>query len=94
MTPQRGLAPGLHLGRHSHLGFQTPSPTPYAARLTVKEACKVRGLSVYRVAMSGLAQGTVDPGTVTGWHAATLRELIFTPWRRWRASCTPSLGRR
>ncbi|GGR22502.1 helix-turn-helix domain-containing protein [Deinococcus ruber] len=50
--------------RPHHLGFGTLSPTPYAARLTVKEACVARGLSVYQVAMSGLAQGTVDPGTV------------------------------
>jgi hypothetical protein len=51
-------------GRASHLGYQTPGPTPYAARVTVREACEARGLSVYQVAMSGYAQGTVDPGTV------------------------------
>lgn len=47
-----------------HLGFRTPGPTPYAARLTVREACEARGLTVYQVAMSGQAQGTVDSGTV------------------------------
>ncbi|PTA69164.1 hypothetical protein C8263_04110 [Deinococcus arcticus] len=34
------------------------------ARVTVREACEARGLSVYQVAMSGYAQGTLDPGTV------------------------------
>jgi len=54
-----------HNGRPmSHLGFETPRPVPYTARLTVREACEDRGLSVYQVAMSGYAQGTVDPGTV------------------------------
>lgn len=48
----------------THLGHKTPGPTPYAARLTVREACQARGLSVYQVAMSGYATGTVDPGTV------------------------------
>lgn len=46
------------------LGFETPGPVPYVARLTVREACEALGLSVYQVAMSGLAQGTVDMGTV------------------------------
>lgn len=47
-----------------HLGYHTPGPVPYAARLTVRECCADLGVSVYQVAMSGLAQGTVDPGTV------------------------------
>lgn len=50
--------------RPHHLGYGTPGPVPYVARLTVREACEVRGLSVYQVAMSGYAQGTVDSGTV------------------------------
>jgi hypothetical protein len=54
-----------HGGRPlTHLGYQTPGPTPYTARLTVRRCCALRGLSVYQVAMSGYAQGTVDPGTV------------------------------
>ncbi|OLV17481.1 hypothetical protein BOO71_0008656 [Deinococcus marmoris] len=48
----------------THLSHKTPGPMPYAARLTVREACQARGLSVYQVAMSGYATGTVDPGTV------------------------------
>lgn len=48
----------------THLGYKTPGPTPYTARVTVREACEARGLSVYQVAMSGHSQGTVDPGTV------------------------------
>ena len=63
MTPQRGLAPGLDLGRRSHLGYQTARPAPYTARVTLK-TCEARGLSVYQVAMSGHAQCTADPGTV------------------------------
>jgi hypothetical protein len=59
-----GLDPSLNLGRRSHLGYGTPRPVPYAARVTLKEACEARGVSVYQVAMSGYAQGTVDPGTV------------------------------
>ncbi|MFC4456090.1 helix-turn-helix transcriptional regulator [Deinococcus sonorensis] len=51
-------------GRRSHLGFDTIGPTPYAARITLREACETRGLSVYQVAMSGTAQGTLDAGTV------------------------------
>ena len=60
----KGLDPALFLGRRSHLGHGTPRPAPYAARVTLKEACEARGVSVYQVAMSGYAQGTVDPGTV------------------------------
>ena len=60
----RGLDPALNLGGRSHLGYQTAQPTPYTARVTLKEACEARGLSVYQVAMSGHAQGTVDSGTV------------------------------
>ncbi|UQN07404.1 helix-turn-helix transcriptional regulator [Deinococcus sp. QL22] len=63
-TAKDGAALGVFTGRASHLGYQTPGPTPYAARVTVREACEARGLSVYQVAMSGYAQGTVDPGTV------------------------------
>lgn len=48
----------------THLGYGTRGPVPYVARVTVREACRARGLSVYQVAMSGLAQGTVDAGTV------------------------------
>lgn len=54
-----------HFGRFTRrLGFETPGPVPYVARLTVREACEALGLSVYQVAVSGQAQGTVDPGTV------------------------------
>ena len=63
-TWNRGLDPALNLGGRCHLGYQTARPTPYAARVTLKEACEARGLSVYQVAMSGHAQGTVDSGTV------------------------------
>lgn len=49
---------------HTHLGLGTPGPVPYVARVTVRECCEDRGLSVYQVAMSGLATGTLDPGTV------------------------------
>lgn len=59
-----GLDPALKLGRRSHLGYGTPRPAAYLARVTLKEACEARGVSVYQVAMSGYAQGTVDPGTV------------------------------
>ncbi|MVN85166.1 hypothetical protein GO986_00065 [Deinococcus sp. HMF7620] len=48
----------------THLGFGTPGPAPYVAYITLREVCEARGLSVYQVAMSGYAQGTVDPGTV------------------------------
>ncbi|ACO46239.1 helix-turn-helix transcriptional regulator [Deinococcus deserti] len=48
----------------THLGYGTCRPVPYVARVTVREACQARGLSVYQVAMSGLAQGTIDAGTV------------------------------
>ncbi|CAM3623563.1 helix-turn-helix transcriptional regulator [Deinococcus frigens] len=48
----------------THLGYRTPGPTPYTTRVTVRECCAARGLSVYQVAMSGHSQGTVDPGTV------------------------------
>ena len=48
----------------THLGYFTPGPAPYTARLTLKAACEARGLSVYQVAMSGLGTGTVDRGTV------------------------------
>ncbi|AWT35873.1 hypothetical protein [Deinococcus daejeonensis] len=52
-------------GRPAHfLGYGTPCPVPYAARVTVREACEARGLTVYQVAMSGYGQGTLDPGTV------------------------------
>ena len=30
----------------------------------LREACEARGVSVYQVAMSGYAQGALDPGTV------------------------------
>ena len=46
------------------MSFPFPQPAPYTARVTLREACEVRGLSVYQVAMSGHAQGTVDSGTV------------------------------
>ena len=59
-----GLDPRLQLNGRCHLGWQTIGPTPYTARVTLKAACAARGLSVYQVAMSGYAQGTVDPGTV------------------------------
>ncbi|WP_407569627.1 helix-turn-helix domain-containing protein [Deinococcus altitudinis] len=59
-----GLDPALNLSGRSHLGYQTAQPAPYTARVTLKEACELRGLSVYQVAMSGHAQGTVDSGTV------------------------------
>lgn len=48
----------------SHLGLGTPGPVPYRVRVTVRDCCEARGLSVYQVAMSGLAQGTVDRGAV------------------------------
>ena len=60
----RGLDPDLKLNGRCHLGYQTARPAPYTARVTLKEACEARGLSVYQVAMSGLGQGTLDPGTV------------------------------
>ncbi|GHF32320.1 hypothetical protein HNQ07_000424 [Deinococcus metalli] len=47
-----------------HLGYGTRGPVPYAARVTLRDVCEARGLSVYQVAMSGYAQGTVDAGTV------------------------------
>lgn len=47
-----------------HLALDTPGPEPYRGRLTVRECCEARGLTVYEVAMSGLAQGTIDRGTV------------------------------
>lgn len=50
--------------RPSHLGYHTSGPVPYLARVTLRETCEAWGLSVYQVAMSGYAQGTVDPGTV------------------------------
>ena len=31
--------------RFSHLGYFTPGPAPYTARLTLKAACEARGLS-------------------------------------------------
>ncbi|MDL2343104.1 hypothetical protein QOL99_02955 [Deinococcus sp. MIMF12] len=54
-----------HFGRPmTHLGYHTPGPVPYVARVRLREACEAWGLSVYQVAMSGYAQGTVDPATV------------------------------
>lgn len=67
MSRQPAVLRGFHtLGGHRlmHLGYRTPGPVPYTARLTVREACAARGVSVYQVAMSGHAQGTVDAGTV------------------------------
>lgn len=52
------------MARSYFLGLETPGPTPYLTRVTVRECCEARGLSVYQVAMSGLAQGTIDRGTV------------------------------
>lgn len=52
------------IGRRSHLELYGPGPVPYDSRLTVRECCEARGLSVYQVAMSGLATGLLDPGTV------------------------------
>ena len=46
------------------MSFPFPQPAPYTARVTLREAYEARGVSVCQVAMSGLAQGTVDPGTV------------------------------
>lgn len=69
MTAKRRQPEALR-GRYSnghpmtHLGHGTPRPAPYVARVRLREACEDRGLSVYQVAMSGYAQGTVDPGTV------------------------------
>lgn len=54
----------VETGRRSHLGYYTLGPTPYTARVTVREACRARGLSVYQVAVSGRAQGKLDTGTV------------------------------
>lgn len=47
-----------------HLGYHTPGPVPYRARVCLREACEARGLSLYAVAMSGYAQGTIDRDTV------------------------------
>lgn len=47
-----------------HLGYLTPGPVPYRARVRLREECEARGLSVYTVSMSGYAQGTVDKDTV------------------------------
>ena len=67
MTAKKeGEAVHVHSPAHGrkHLGYHTPGPVPYRARVCLREECEARGLSLYAVAMSGYAQGTIDRDTV------------------------------